>query len=177
MQTQSSGSEQKYFTTFQTIRRVTGEEGVSGESLENILTSSVKIISVLPTVSWSLHSSLHRGSDKCRNFWCLRNYEQEPWQYHNRRHCQKWLSGRLYKGNKSKVYSFVRQTLHYRVQAFVINPIEVVKIQQQVHPERTLRFVANQVYREAGLAGFGRGFISTLTRYDVVSDAQNLQSS
>ena len=47
MQTQSSGSEQKYFTTFQTIRRVTGEEGVSGESLENILTSSVTLFQFL----------------------------------------------------------------------------------------------------------------------------------
>ena len=50
------------------------------------------------------------------------------------------------------------------VRAFVISPIEVVKIQQQVQPSRSLAQVASQVWQEAGLRGFSRGFSTTLTR-------------
>lgn len=49
----------------------------------------------------------------------------------------------------------------------MISPIEVVKIQQQVHPDRSLKFVAEDVWRSAGLRGFSRGFTSTLTREPV----------
>ena len=53
------------------------------------------------------------------------------------------------------------------VRAFVISPIEVVKIQQQVKPSRTLTQVASEVWQKAGLRGFGRGFTTTLTREPV----------
>ena len=58
------------------------------------------------------------------------------------------------------------------VRAFVISPIEVVKIQQQVHPSKTLSQVATEVWEAAGLRGFTRGFTTTLTRYvhHVMSD-------
>ena len=51
----------------------------------------------------------------------------------------------------------------------MISPIEVVKIQQQVQPERSLKFVAEEVLRCAGLRGFSRGFTSTLSRCGVYS--------
>ena len=50
------------------------------------------------------------------------------------------------------------------VRAFVISPIEVVKIQQQVQPSRSLSQVASEVWQKAGVRGFGRGFTTTLTR-------------
>ena len=53
------------------------------------------------------------------------------------------------------------------VRAFVISPIEVVKIQQQVNPARSLVQVASEVWRTAGLRGFARGFTTTLTREPV----------
>ena len=58
------------------------------------------------------------------------------------------------------------------VRAFVISPIEVVKIQQQVHPSKTLSQVATEVWEAAGLRGFTRGFTTTLTRHvhHVMSD-------
>ena len=52
------------------------------------------------------------------------------------------------------------------VRAFVISPIEVVKIQQQVRPDRSLVQVASQVWQTAGLRGFARGFSTTLTRWE-----------
>ena len=50
------------------------------------------------------------------------------------------------------------------IRAFVISPIEVVKIQQQVHPARSLVQVASEVWHCAGVRGFARGFSTTLTR-------------
>ena len=54
--------------------------------------------------------------------------------------------------------------LRYGVQSFVISPIEVVKIQQQVHPSRGLRDIAREVRNVAGMKGFTRGFTTTLSR-------------
>ena len=49
----------------------------------------------------------------------------------------------------------------------MISPIEVVKIQQQVHPSRGLRDIAREVRNVAGMKGFTRGFTTTLSRLNI----------
>ena len=44
------------------------------------------------------------------------------------------------------------------------SPLEVVKIQQQVRPERSLREITGEVWGVGGLRGFARGFSATLAR-------------
>ena len=70
-------------------------------------------------------------------------------------------------GNMSNMEIARNGVVSGTVRAFVISPIEVVKIQQQVNPARSLVQVASEVWRTAGLRGFARGFTTTLTREPV----------
>ena len=76
MQTQNSGKQQKYFSTFQCIGRVSREEGV----VEAVSVICVMFVtSVSEALPWPLHSSLHRRSHQRSHFRCVRNHEQELW--------------------------------------------------------------------------------------------------
>jgi len=130
MQTQKSGKEQKYFTTFQTIRRVTREEGFL--RLYRGLATPLCTVALTNAVTFGVYGIMSRNFGNTTTGEIARN------------------------GIISGI-----------IRAFVISPIEVVKIQQQVHPDRSLRSVAENVMRTAGLRGFGRGFLSTMTREPV----------
>ena len=148
MQTQNSGKEQKYFSTFQCMRRVRREEGVMPLSQsQSHISHRNKIFSQFlrlyrglytPLCTVALTNAVTFGvyGIMSRNF-----------------------------GNNTTADITRNGMVAGTVRAFVISPIEVVKIQQQVQPSRSLSQVASEVWQKAGVRGFGRGFTTTLTRY------------
>jgi len=130
MQTQNSGKEQKYFSTFQCIGRVRQEEGFL--RLYRGLYTPLCTVALTNAVTFGVYGIMSR------------NY-----------------------GNLSTLEVTRNGVVSGTVRAFVISPIEVVKIQQQVHPARSLVQVASEVWQCAGIRGFARGFTTTLTREPV----------
>ena len=151
MQTQNSGKEQKYFTTFQCMGRVRREEGVMQLSQSESHISHRNKISRISSQFLRLYRGLYTPlcTVALTNAVTFGVYGI--------------MSRNM--GNETTADITRNGIVAGTVRAFVISPIEVVKIQQQVHPSRTLSQVATEVWQKAGLRGFGRGFTTTLTRY------------
>merc|ERR1711892_731472 len=130
MQTQKTGNQQKYFTTFQTIRRVSTEEGFL--RLYRGLSTPLCTVALTNAVTFGVYGIVAR----------------------------QW-------GNSSVLEVARNGAFAGFVRSFVISPIEVVKIQQQVHPSRGLRDIAREVRQVAGWKGFTRGYTTTLSREPV----------
>ena len=144
MQTQNSGKDQKYFSTFQCMKRVRREEGVKSHILHRNKISRIS----------SQFLRLYRGLYTPLCTVALTNAVTFG--------VYGMMSRNL--GNNTITDITRNGIVAGTVRAFVISPIEVVKIQQQVRPSRSLAQVASQVWEEAGLRGFSRGFSTTLTR-------------
>jgi len=132
MQTQtiSSTGERKYRSTFQTIGRVTREEGF--RRLYRGLPTPLATVALTNSVTFGVYGLASR----------------------------QW-------GNDGAVEAGRNGFCAGLVRSFVISPIEVVKIQQQVRPQLSVREVAAKVWNTAGLKGFAKGYPATLTREPV----------
>lgn len=129
MQTQqvSCSGERKYYSTGQTIARVTREEGLS--RLYRGLATPLATVALTNCVTFGVYGLASR----------------------------RW-------GNNSALEAGRNGLCAGLVRSLVISPIEVIKIQQQVRPQLSLRQVTAEILGTVGLRGLTRGYTCTLTR-------------
>jgi len=130
MQTQEGGDKRKYFSTFQTIKRVIVEDGAL--RLYRGLSTPMATVAFTNALTFGVYGAM----------------------------------GRKF-GDKSLTNVAANGGTAGSVRAFVLSPIEVLKIQQQVGKGKRLWEAGKSVVNMGGWRGFSRGLPATLTREPV----------